>query len=92
MKRKLDINKVGFAIAFIVTTALVINKIVQAGTIFCLTSIYQEETMKEILAEIKRYLIFQKNYYSQELKEFKNRSLKEKWKYIKLQRKIKKIL
>lgn len=48
--------------------------------------------MKEILAEIKRYLIFQKNYYSQELKEFKNRSLKEKWKYIKLQRKIKKIL
>lgn len=40
MKRKLDPNKVGFAIAFIVTTALVINKIVQAGTIFCLTSIY----------------------------------------------------
>lgn len=40
MKRKLDMNKVGFAIAFIVTIALVINKIVQAGTIFCLTSIY----------------------------------------------------
>lgn len=48
--------------------------------------------MKEILAEIKRYLIFQKNYYGQELKEFKNKSLKEKWEYIKLQRKIKKIL
>ena len=33
MKRKLDPNKVGFAIAFI-------QKIVQAGTIFCLTTIY----------------------------------------------------
>ena len=40
MKRKLDWNKVGFAIAFITTTALLINKIVQAGTIFCLTVIY----------------------------------------------------
>lgn len=40
MKRKLDKNKVGFAIAFIVTTILLINKIVQAGTIFCLTTIY----------------------------------------------------
>lgn len=40
MKRKLNKNKVGFAIAFIVTTALLINKIVQAGTIFCLTTIY----------------------------------------------------
>lgn len=41
MKRKIDKNKVGFAIAFIVTTALLINKIVQAGTIFCLTTIYR---------------------------------------------------
>lgn len=40
MKRKLDKNKIGFAIAFIVTTALLINKVVQAGTIFCLTTIY----------------------------------------------------
>ena len=40
MKRKLDKNKVGFVITFIVTTALLINKIVQAGTIFCLTKIY----------------------------------------------------
>lgn len=40
MKRKLDKNKVGFAISFIVTTALVINKIVQAGTIFCLITVY----------------------------------------------------
>ena len=40
MKRKLDKNKIGFSIAFIVTTALVINKVVQAGTIFCLTTIY----------------------------------------------------
>ena len=41
MKRKLDKNKVGFAIAFITTTALLINKVVQAGTIFCLTTIYR---------------------------------------------------
>ena len=41
MKRKLDLNKVGFAITFIVTTAMLINKIVQAGTIFCLTTIYK---------------------------------------------------
>lgn len=41
MKRKLDPNKVGFAIAFIVTTTLLIQKIVQAGTIFCLTTIYR---------------------------------------------------
>lgn len=40
MKRRLDKNKIGFFIAFIVTTALVINKVVQAGTIFCLTTIY----------------------------------------------------
>lgn len=40
MKRKLDPNKVGFAIAMVVTTALLINKIVQAGTVFCLTTIY----------------------------------------------------
>lgn len=40
MKRKLDKNKVGFAMAFIITTALLIQKIVQAGTIFCLTTIY----------------------------------------------------
>lgn len=41
MKRKLDKNKIGFAIATVVTVALVINKIVQAGTIFCLTTIYK---------------------------------------------------
>ena len=41
MKRKLDKNKIGFAIAFIVTGILLINKIVQAGTIFCLTTIYR---------------------------------------------------
>lgn len=41
MKRKLDPNKIGFAIATIITTTLVINKIVQAGTIFCLTTIYR---------------------------------------------------
>lgn len=41
MKRKLDKNKVGFAIAFVVTTALLINKIVQAGTIFCLITVYK---------------------------------------------------
>lgn len=40
MKRKLDPNKVGFAIATVVTVTLLINKIVQAGTIFCLTTIY----------------------------------------------------
>ena len=41
MKKKLDKNKIGFAIAFVITTALLINKIVQAGTIFCLTTIYR---------------------------------------------------
>lgn len=40
MKRKLDKNKVGFAIVTVVTFALLINKIVKAGTIFCLTTIY----------------------------------------------------
>lgn len=40
MKRKLDKNKVGFVMAFIITTALLIQKVVQAGTIFCLTTIY----------------------------------------------------
>ena len=40
MKRKLDKNKIGFAIVTVVTTILLINKIVQAGTIFCLTTIY----------------------------------------------------
>lgn len=40
MKRKLDPSKVGFAIAFIVTTTLLIQKIVQAGTIFCLITVY----------------------------------------------------
>ena len=41
MKRKIDKNKVGFTIAFITITALLIQKIVQAGTIFCLTTIYR---------------------------------------------------
>ena len=40
MKRKLDKNKVGMFIATVITTTLVINKIVQAGTIFCLSTIY----------------------------------------------------
>lgn len=40
MKRKLDKNKIGYAIATVVTAILLINKIVQAGTIFCLTTIY----------------------------------------------------
>lgn len=40
-RRKLDKNKIGFAITFIITTALLINKIVQAGTIFCFTTIYR---------------------------------------------------
>lgn len=39
-KRKIDLNKLGFTISFIVTTALLINKIVRAGTIFCITTIY----------------------------------------------------
>lgn len=39
-KRKLDKNKIGFAISFVVITVLLINKIVQAGTIYCLTTIY----------------------------------------------------
>lgn len=41
MKRKLDKNKIGFFITFIITTALLINKVVQAGTIFCLSTIYR---------------------------------------------------
>lgn len=41
MKRKLDKNKIGFAITFIITIALLINKVVQAGTIFCLSTIYR---------------------------------------------------
>ena len=40
MKRKLDTNKVGMFIATVITTALLIQKIVQAGTIFCLSTIY----------------------------------------------------
>lgn len=40
-KRKLDPNKIGFAITFIITTALLIQKVVQAGTVFCLTTIYR---------------------------------------------------
>lgn len=40
-RRKLDPNKVGYAIVTIITTALLINKIVQAGTVFCLTTIYR---------------------------------------------------
>ena len=40
-KRKLDKTKIAFAITCIVTTALLINKIVQAGTIFCITTIYR---------------------------------------------------
>ena len=40
-RRKLDKNKIGFTITFIITTALLINKTVQAGTIFCLTTIYR---------------------------------------------------
>lgn len=40
-RRKLDKGKIAFAITFIVTTALLINKIVQAGTIFCITTIYR---------------------------------------------------
>lgn len=39
-RRKLDPNKVGFAIAFVVTTGMLISKVVQAGTIFCVTVIY----------------------------------------------------
>ena len=57
MKRKLDKNKVGFAIATVVTVALVINKIVQAGTIFCLTTIYQEEVMGEFFKNYGGYFI-----------------------------------
>ena len=40
MKRKLDKNKVGMFIATVITTALLIQKIVQAGTIFCLITVY----------------------------------------------------
>ena len=46
-RRKLDKNKIGFAIAFIITTALVIQKVVQAGTIFCLTTIYRQRLKDE---------------------------------------------
>lgn len=41
MKRKLNKEKIGFTISLLITTILVINKIVQAGTIFCLTTIYR---------------------------------------------------
>ena len=41
MKRKLDKNKVGMFIATVITTTLLIQKIVQAGTIFCLITTYQ---------------------------------------------------
>lgn len=34
MKRKLDINKVGQAIAFIVTTAMLIHKVATSGFLF----------------------------------------------------------
>ena len=40
-RKKLDPNKVGFAIVTLITTILLITKIVQAGTIFCLTTIYR---------------------------------------------------
>ena len=39
-RRKLDKNKVGMFIATVITTTLLIQKIVQAGTIFCLSTIY----------------------------------------------------
>ncbi len=34
MKRKLDPNKVGFAITFIVTTAMLIHKVITSGFLF----------------------------------------------------------
>ena len=34
MKRKLDLNKVGFAIVFIATTAMFIHKVVTSGYLF----------------------------------------------------------
>lgn len=34
MKRKLDPNKVGFAIAFIVTTAMFIHRVITSGFLF----------------------------------------------------------
>ena len=40
MRRRLDKNKVGMFIATVITTTLLIQKVVQAGTIFCLTTIY----------------------------------------------------
>lgn len=40
-KRKLDWNKIGFLISFIITTILLINKIITSGTIFCITTIYK---------------------------------------------------
>ena len=34
MKRKLDLNKVGQAIVFIVTTAMLIHKVITSGFLF----------------------------------------------------------
>lgn len=34
MKRKLDPNKVGFAIIFLVTTAMLIHKVITSGFLF----------------------------------------------------------
>lgn len=34
MKRKLDFNKVGFAIAFIITTAMLIHRVITSGFLF----------------------------------------------------------
>lgn len=39
-RRKLDKEKIAFTITFIITIALVIQKVVQAGTVFCFTTIY----------------------------------------------------
>lgn len=39
--KKLDWDKIGFTIIFIVTMILLINKIITSGTIFCLTTIYR---------------------------------------------------
>ena len=41
MKKKIDWYKVLFAISFIVSITLLINKIMASGTIFCLTTIYK---------------------------------------------------
>lgn len=40
MKRKIDKNKVGYFIVTVIIVALLIRKIVQAGTIFCLITTY----------------------------------------------------